>query len=90
MLGLGLNLRLRDIEAIHARYTDPRERLLHIIIAFLREEEPRPTWSVILEALRNPIVSLTAVARRVETALFATAAQPTTSGEPLWFTGLIV
>ncbi|CAI8016700.1 hypothetical protein GBAR_LOCUS10228 [Geodia barretti] len=84
MLGLGLNLRLRDIEAIHARYTDPRERLLHIIIAFLREEEPRPTWSVILEALRNPIVSLTAVARRVETALFATAAQPTTSAPVLY------
>ena len=70
MLGLGLNLRLHEVEAIHARYQDPRERLLHIIIAFLRQAEPRQTWRVIVEALRNPIVNLPALARRVEAAHF--------------------
>ena len=68
MLGLGLNLRLHEVEAIKARYSDPRERLLYIIIAFLRQAEPRPTWRVILEALRNPIVNLPALARSVEAA----------------------
>ena len=70
MLGLGLNLRLHEVEAIHARYQDPRERLLHIIIAFLRQAEPRPTWRVIVEALRSPAVNLPALARRVEAAHF--------------------
>ena len=68
MLGLGLNLRLHEVEAIKDRYSDPRERLLYIIIAFLRQAEPRPTWRVIVEALRNPIVNLPALARRVEAA----------------------
>ena len=70
MLGLGLNLRLHEVEAIHARYSDPRERLLHIIIVFLRQAQLRPTWRVIVEALRNPIVNLPALARRVEAAHF--------------------
>ena len=70
MLGLGLNLRLHEVEAIHTRYSDPRECLLHIIIAFLRQVEPRQTWRVIVEALRNPIVNLPALARRVEAAHF--------------------
>ena len=70
MLGLGLNLRLHEVEAIHSRYSDPRERLLHIIIAFLRQAELRPTWRAIVEALRNPIVNQPALARRVESAHF--------------------
>ena len=68
MLGLGLNLRLHEVEAIRDRYSDPRERLLYIIIAFLRQAEPRPTWRVIVEALGNPIVNLPALARRMEAA----------------------
>jgi hypothetical protein len=39
MLGLGLNLRLHEVEAIHARYLDPSERLLYIIIAFLSSSQ---------------------------------------------------
>ena len=70
LLGLGLNLRLHEVEAIHARYLDPRERLLHLIIAFLRQAEPRPTWSVIVNALKSPMVCRTALARRVEAAHF--------------------
>ena len=79
MLGLGLNLRLHEVEAIKARYSDPRERLLYIIITFLRQAEPRPTWKVIVEALRNPIVNLPALARRVVAAHFP---DPTTTREP--------
>ena len=70
MLGLGLNLRLHEVKAIHAKYQDPCERLLHVIISFLRQAEARPKWRVIVEALRNPIVNLPALARRVEAANF--------------------
>ena len=70
MLGLMLNLPLREVEAIFTKYSDPRDRLLHIIIAFLRQAEPRPTWRVIVGALRSPIVNLTALAKKVEAARF--------------------
>ena len=79
LLGMKLKLPLHEVEAIHLKYSDPRERLLHVIIAFLRQAEPRPTWRVIVEALRNPIVNLPALARRVVAAHFP---QPlTVSGE---------
>ena len=73
MLGLKLNLPVHEVEAICNKYSDPRERLLHIILAFLRRAEPRPTWSVIVGALRSPIVNLTALAMRVEAAHDLTA-----------------
>ena len=68
VLGLRLNLPFHEVEAIHSQFLNPRDRLLHIIIAFLRQAEPRPTWKVIVEALRNPIVNLRALAKRVEAA----------------------
>ena len=83
-LGLKLNLRPDDVEAIKKRYSDPRECLLQIIIAFLNQAEPRPTWRVIIDALKNPVVNLTALAGRVEAAHFpnptAIRAPPTESG----------
>ena len=85
LLGMKLKLPLHEVEAIHLKYLDPRERLLHVIIAFLRQAEPRPTWRVIVEALGNPIVNLPALARRVEAAHFpnptATRESPAVSGE---------
>ena len=86
--GLKLNLPVHEVEAICARFPDPRDRLLQIIIAFLRRAEPRPTWRVIVNALRSPIVNLTALARRVEAAHFSdlTATRdvvPETTGKSL-------
>ena len=57
-----------DVEAIQATYQQPKDRLYHIILAFLRQAEPRPTWRVIVDALKSPMVGLTALARTVETA----------------------
>ena len=85
VLGVKLKLETHEIEAIHMRYLDPRDRLLHIIIAFLRRAEPRPTWRVIVDALRSPVVNLTALAERVEAAHFpdptATRPPPPATGE---------
>ena len=68
IFGLRLNLPIHEVDAICARFSDPPERLLHIIIAFLQREELRPTWRVIVGALRSRVVNLTALARRVQAA----------------------
>ena len=85
VLGLGLGLPLHEVEAIHSQYQNPRDRLLLIIIAFLKQAELRPTWRVIVQALRNPIVNLPVLARQVEASFFpdpsATRAPPTAPGE---------
>ena len=69
-LGLKLKLPLRDVKAICARFSEPRKQLLYIIIAFLEQANPRPTWRVLVDALRSNAVNLTALARRVEAAHF--------------------
>ena len=68
MLGLKLNLSFDELDAIRKAYPDPREYLLQVILAFLRQAKPRPTWRVIVDALRSPTVNLTALAERVEAA----------------------
>ena len=77
-----LNLKPRDVEAILNKYQDPKDRLYHIILAFLRQAEPRPTWRVIVDALKSPAVNLTALAERVEAAHFPdpTATRLSSSG----------
>ena len=86
--GLKLNLPVHEVEAIFTKYSDPRDRLLQIIIAFLRRAKPRPTWRVIVAALRSDAVGLTALARRVEAAHFPDLAAtrdvvPETTGKSL-------
>ena len=75
MLGLKLNLPSHEVDAIRKIYPDPREFLLQVILAFLRRAKPRPTWRVIVDALRSPIVNLTALAERVEAARLSSSGQ---------------
>ena len=70
LLGLMMNVKPSDVDATQATYQQPEDRLLQIIKIFLQQAEPRPTWRVIVEALRSPVVGLTALARRVEEAHF--------------------
>ena len=69
-LGLKLKLPQHVVEAIHSKELPPDKYLLKILIKFLQQVEPRPTWRVIVEALRSPAVDLPALARRVEVAHF--------------------
>ena len=57
------------MESIQSGYRHPRERLLHIIILFLSQAEPKPTWRVIVDALKSPAVN-PRVGRAVEEAHF--------------------
>ena len=85
LLGLMMNVKPRDVEAIQATYQQPKDRLLHIIMAFLQQAEPRPTWRAIVDALKSPVVGLTALARRVETAHFPdpTATRDVVAGDSI-------
>ena len=67
-LGMKLKLPHHEVEAINSRQSEPRDCLFYVIIAFLKQAEPRPTWRVIVEALRNRVVGLSALARRIEVA----------------------
>ena len=85
-LGLKL-LPTYKVEAIHRQYQDPEDRLLHIFLAFTKQIQPRPTWRVIVEALRSPSVNLPTLAARVEAAHFHethdVVPKPTTGMLPL-------
>ena len=68
VLGLRFNLPLSEVEAIHSEYLDIHDRFLQIIIAFLKQTYPKPTWRVIIEALRrSQTVDLQELAAKLET-----------------------
>ena len=66
VIGLKLNLPEYEVKSIHSMYTHPRDRLLHILLEFTKQIEPRPTWRVIVDALKSPAVNLTQLAKRME------------------------
>ena len=70
-LGLKLKLPPHEVESIHSTYSEPRQRLLRIIMLFLNQVDPQPTWRVIVDALKSPVVNLPQLARAIETAHFA-------------------
>ena len=81
-LGLKLKLLLHVVESIHKTYKEPQDHLYHILLAFLRQAEPRPTWRVVIDALRSPVVNQSRLAEMVEAAhlLDPTAIRKTVPG----------
>ena len=79
-LGLKLKLQPHEVESIHSTYATPEERLLRIVMLFLNQVDPKPTWSVIVDALKSPLVNLLQVARVVETAHFPDTTSTPVSG----------
>ena len=75
VLGLRLNLPTCEVEAIHSKHADPRSSLLHVIIAFPRQAEPRPTWKALTDALKSRMVNLPALAMKLERAYLSTSKQ---------------
>ena len=71
MLGLELQIPLHVVESIEATHLEHRDRLLHVLIEFAKQLEPRPTWRVIIDALKSPTVNLSYLAGRVEAAHFS-------------------
>ena len=78
VLGLKLKLPLHFVEDIYEKHSQPRDRLLQVLTAFLQQVDPRPTWRAIVAVLKSPAVNLPQLAMKVEAAHFP---DPTTSRE---------
>ena len=70
-IGLELKLPQYEVESIRDTYQDPQERLTRVIEKFLKQACPDPTWRVIVDALRSPLVNNAQLAKEIETAHFA-------------------
>ena len=79
-LGLKLKLPPHEVESIDSTYSKPRQRLLRIIMLFLNQVDPQPTWGVVVDALKSPVVNLPQLAREVETAHFPDTTSTPVSG----------
>ena len=64
LLGLKLGLPVHVVDSIFATHLQPRDRLLHIMIAFLNQGEP--TWEAVVQALQSPAVGLLQLAKKLE------------------------
>ena len=66
ILGRKLNIPKYIVDEIHSRYSSSRDRLYHVIVEFLKQVEPRPTWRVILDAFKSPSINLPRLAAEIE------------------------
>ena len=66
ILGTLLNLPERTLNEIFAKNSHPDDCLLDILSTFVEEEEQRPTWRIVLDALRNPLINNPRLAERIE------------------------
>ena len=67
-LGLKLNLPPSEVRSICKAHSDPQEQLTAFIEYFLKQVEPRPTWTLIVNALKSPLVGLPRLAEEVAAA----------------------
>ena len=68
VLGLKLQLPPHVLDGIYERYSEPRDRLLHILIEFTKDVELKPTMRAIVNALKSPVVNLPRLAKILEAA----------------------
>lgn len=61
--GLKLGLPNPVIEDIHQRF-EPNEHLLHMLEEFLKQENPIPTWRVIIDTFKSSEIALPQLAER--------------------------
>ena len=64
--GRVLGLPKVTVDSIHHQNSDPQECLFGVIDEFVKQVEPPPTWRVIVEALRNPLINYYRLAHKVE------------------------
>ena len=70
MLGLLLEVPEHIVERLHKQYPNPCDCLLHVLIEFTKQTKPRPTWRLIVDALKSPAINLSRLAEKVESAHF--------------------
>lgn len=68
VLGLKLQLPQHVLDGIYEKHSEPRDRLLHILIEFTKHVEVKPTRRAIVDALKSPAVNLPRLAKIYEAA----------------------
>ena len=53
------------LDSIHQDYTRSQDRLIRVIREFVNRIEPRPTWRVIVEALKSPLIRKQRLAKKI-------------------------
>ena len=66
LFGRVLKLPALRVKFIHQQHHNPQECLLAVIDEFVKYEGLPPTWRVIVEALRNPLIGLPRLAQGIE------------------------
>lgn len=61
-----LGLPQHEVKSIHIVHTNPRDQLLHVLIEFTKQIDPKPTWRVIVDVLKSPAVKHIHLAREME------------------------
>ena len=64
--GRVLRLPKVTVNSIHLHQSDPQECLFDVLDEFVKQVEPPPTWRVILEALRHPLIGQHHLAQEIE------------------------
>ena len=64
--GRVLKLPKATVKDICQQHSDPKDRLFAVVDEFVDQVEPPPTWRVILEALRHPLIGLPQLAQEIE------------------------
>ena len=66
VLGIRLDLPIHEVQVLFQKYPNSLEFLQQIITAFLSQKYSKPTWRVILQALRSDTVKLPVLADKLE------------------------
>ena len=65
--GRVLKLSKATVDSIYQQYSDPQDRLFAVLDEFVKQIKPSPTWRVILEALRHPLIGQHRLAQEIQT-----------------------
>ena len=65
IFGRLLQLSRVTVNLIHRQYSDPQDRLLQVIDEFLQQNQD-PTWRVITNALKHPLLNYHELAENIE------------------------
>ena len=76
---IGLKLKVPQ-HVLDGTYSQPRDHLYAVIMEYLKQVEPRPTWRAIANSLRSSLVSLRHLALKIETKYIPSTPTPPDEG----------
>ena len=66
MLGRVLKVPKSTVDSILKQYSNPKDQLFHVIDEFVKQVDPTPTWRVIANAVRDPLIGMSSLAQKIE------------------------